>query len=257
MLTSRTTNFIFLTILFILIVVDVFLNVSVWMYLVVGIGYTALQAYGSTVLSAQFFVPVKFRSSESSKMIALTFDDGPLAGKTDAILDILKTYKIPATFFCIGNRVKTNPEIVERMVREGHVIGNHSYWHGKTFDLQSSSIILKELRDTDDLIFDVVGSRPRFFRPPYGVTNPMVASAIRQGNYSTIGWSVRSFDTMIKDAAQLFKRVSSAVKPGDIIVFHDFSESTVKMLPQIVEHVLSRGLKLVTVDELINERPYV
>lgn len=137
------------------------------------------------------------------------------------------------------------------------MIGNHSYWHGATFDLQSTRTIDKELRDTDEAIHQAVGVKPNLFRPPYGVTNPMVASAVRKGGYTTIGWSVRSFDTVIRDGEVLKKRITRSLKGGDVILLHDYSNTTLEILPALLDHIASIGLKIVRVDELLNQKAYV
>jgi peptidoglycan-N-acetylglucosamine deacetylase len=256
MLRNSTVNIVFALVLVSLMVWDIYADVSVWLYAFAIFVYTAIQAYGSTVLSAQFFVPVLAQGSIASNAIALTFDDGPIAGKTEMILDILKAKNVNAAFFCIGHKAKDNPELLNRINREGHVLGNHSYWHGKTFDLQLTSKIAEELKATDDVIHASCGVKPAFFRPPYGVTNPMVAGAIRQSNHKVVGWSVRSFDTVIKDRTKLLRRVTSSLKGGDIILFHDFSETMISILPDVIDHARNIGLKIVRLDTLLNEKPY-
>lgn len=256
MLKNRTVNIVFALILVSIMISDNYSEVPFWIYLVPVVLYSLIQAYGSIILSAEFFIDVKSSGQKNSNQVALTFDDGPVPGKTEMILEILDRYKITATFFCIGNRVKTNPALLNAIHSKGHLVGNHSYWHGKLFDLQTSAAINKELEDTNQVIFEALGVKPQFFRPPYGVTNPMVASAIRKGGYKTIGWSVRSLDTVIKDSEKLFKKVSSAVKGGDIILFHDFSDSTIQILPRLIEHIQKNGLRIVRVDELLNEKAY-
>jgi peptidoglycan-N-acetylglucosamine deacetylase len=256
MLKNKNVNIVFLLTMITIMISDNYSEISFWIYLLVIVLYLVAQAYGSIVLSAQFFVDVKSEGALDSGNVALTFDDGPISSKTEKILEILDRYKISATFFCIGNRVKENPALVKQIHSKGHIIGNHSYWHGKLFDLQTSAAISKELEDTDEIIFETVGVKPKFFRPPYGVTNPMVASAIRQGGYKTIGWSVRSLDSVIKDSEKLFQKVSSVIKSGDVILFHDFSESTIEILPRLIEHIHKSGLKIVSVDALLNEKAY-
>jgi peptidoglycan/xylan/chitin deacetylase (PgdA/CDA1 family) len=256
MLNSRNTNIVFGLALLSLMISDNYAEIPLWPYLIAIALYFGIQAYGSIKLSAQFFVRVFSFGDLQSKQVALTFDDGPVAEKTVAILDILDRYNIKASFFCIGNRVKEHPAIVSRIHFSGHVVANHSYWHGKAFDLQTPGAISKELEDTDQIIFETVGVKPKFFRPPYGVTNPMVAAAVNQGNYKTIGWSVRSLDTVIKDADKLFDKVVASLKGGDIILFHDFGEATIKILPRLIEHIQKSGLRIVRVDELLNEKAY-
>jgi peptidoglycan/xylan/chitin deacetylase (PgdA/CDA1 family) len=257
MLKNRTVNIIFFLVLLTTVLSDVFGEVSPWTYIPILVIYSAIQVVGSAILSIQFFVPVKFEGDRSQSSVAITFDDGPLPGKTERILDILQTHRAVAAFFCIGYRVNENADLVARIKDEGHVLGNHSYWHAKTFDLQTSEKIAQELRDTDTAIEKHLGRRPRFFRPPYGVTNPMVASAIRKGNYITVGWSLRSFDTMISDPSRLLKKIKQSLKAGDIILFHDQCESTIEILPALLDHISQVGLKIVRVDELLNEKAYV
>lgn len=254
MLKHRIITTGFVLVMFSLIVQDVLGATPWWAYVAAAALYMTLQVYGSINLSAQFFLPVRSRGTQG---VALTFDDGPIAGKTEKILDILKAHQAPAAFFCIGCRVKENPGLVQRICREGHVLGNHSYWHGKTFDLQSSAGIAEELRQTGSAICEGTGLTPRFFRPPYGVTNPMVAAAVKAGNYITVGWSIRSFDTVIKDGPKLMQRVTASLKNGDVILFHDYSDSMLEILPALLNHISTLGLKIVRIDELLNEKAYV
>lgn len=251
-------NVIFLVLLIPLLLMEWLgiLHVPAIGYILIAMTYLAVTTAGSIILSWQFFIPVK-SSGVSQQSIAITFDDGPLEGKTDQILDILRIQNIPSAFFCIGNRVDKNPALVKRIHDEGHLIGNHSYWHAATFDLQLAGTIAKELSDTDASIFKVIGKKPKFFRPPYGVTNPMVSNAIKRNDYTVIGWSVRSFDTVIKDQQKLFRRITRSLKGGDIVLFHDYSDATIEILPAFLQHVNALGLKIVRVDELLNEKAYV
>jgi len=247
----------FIALLISAIIYDVYNNMPLWVYIILTLSYLFIYAAGSIILSMKFFLPVKYKGTAESKAIAITFDDGPVPGKTERILEILSRHQARATFFCIGNRVDKHPALVKRMHDEGHLLGNHSYWHGKTFDLQSSAKIEKELSDTDLALKKAVGITPRFFRPPYGVTNPMVATAVKQRKYETIGWSVRSFDTVTPDSKVLMKRITKSLKSGDMILLHDYCDVTISILPALLEHINKLGLKIVRADELLNEKPYV
>jgi peptidoglycan/xylan/chitin deacetylase (PgdA/CDA1 family) len=218
--------------------------------------YIGIVTYGSAVLSMQFFLPVRYQGNRESNSVALTFDDGPIAGRTEEILRILELHGVSAAFFCIGNRVDANPELTRRIYESGHLIGNHSYWHRATFDLQSGATINDELTSTDNAILKAVGVKPALFRPPYGVSNPMVAWAVKKGGYKAIGWSVRSFDTVIKDSAVLMKRITKSLKGGDVILLHDYSNTTLEILPELLDHIKKVGLKIVRVDQLLNENAY-
>ncbi len=254
---NRIVTLNFIVLLISAVLYDWFNDMPFWIYIVLAVSYIIIHSAGSVILCMQFFLPVKYKGNVESNAIAITFDDGPVAGKTEKILEILKRHNAQATFFCIGNRVDGNPDLVKRMYNEGHLLGNHSYWHGKTFDLQSSTKIEKELRDTDDALKKAIGITPRFFRPPYGVTNPMVANAVKRGGYETIGWSVRSFDTITHNSSALMKRVTKSLKAGDIILFHDYCDVTIEILPALLDHIAKLGLKIVRADELLKERAYV
>jgi len=256
MLTYRSVNIIFLVILLALVVANQYVHIPVWSYVLAGIAYSGIQVYGSMVVSASFFIPTKCQGNRAGNAVAISFDDGPLPVMTERILDILKSYRAPAAFFCIGQRVEKNPEILKKISNDGHVVGNHSFLHGKFFDLQSSGKMANELQQTDRAIEEAIGAKPRFFRPPYGVTNPNLAKAIRRCGHVTVGWNVRSFDTMTKDEEDLFTRVTKNLRAGDIILFHDYCESTVNVLPRVLEYIRKAGLKVVRLDELLNERAY-
>lgn len=252
----KTVNWIFVCLLAVLILADQWTHVTVWIYAGVCVAYLGILVYGSAVLSAGYYLPVHRRGDESSRAVAITFDDGPVAGRTDRILEVLNQHGVPAAFFCIGKRVEAHPQLVRRMHEAGHLIANHSYFHGATFDLQSSRSISAELIAADQVIERIIGSRPLFFRPPYGVTNPMVARAVRKGKYKTIGWSIRSFDTVISRREQLLNRITRSLKGGDVILMHDHGKCTFDILPDLLTHISSRGLKIVRIDQLLNEKGY-
>jgi len=257
MLKFRSVNILCGVALVILLVVDRMYDIHSLWYWILALLYVGTVAYGSAVLSAQFFLPVRYHGSEESNSVALTFDDGPIAGKTEEILRILESHSVRAAFFCIGNRVEANPELTKRIHESGHLIGNHSYWHRATFDLQSGATIQDELTNTDNAILKAIGVKPALFRPPYGVTNPMVAWAVKKGGYKAIDWSVRSFDTVIKDTDVLMKRITRSLRGGDVILLHDYSDSTLEILPDLLNHIKKVGLKIVRVDQLLNENAYV
>jgi len=256
MLKYRPVNIISLVALLTLVAVNFYVHVPVWSYVLLFVAYNAIQIYGAAVLSAQFFISAKCRGNREGNAVAITFDDGPLPLMTERILAILKSYRAPAAFFCIGQRALKSPEILRKISDEGHLIGNHSFLHGKFFDLQSSKKMVHELEQTDGVIEQAIGLRPRFFRPPYGVTNPNLAKAIRRCGHVTVGWNVRSFDTMTNDEEVLFTRVTKNLQAGDIVLFHDYCESTVNVLPRLLDYIANAGLKVVRVDELLNERAY-
>ncbi len=102
----------------------------------------------------------------------------------------------------------------------------------------------------------VTGLKPKLFRPPYGVINPNLKKAIFKGNYTTIGWNVRSFDTVIKDESKLLRRIKAGLKPGAIFLFHDTSKTTLQVLAQFIKEVKKEGYNIVPLDKLLHLQPY-
>ncbi|MFT4061473.1 MAG: polysaccharide deacetylase family protein [Edaphocola sp.] len=186
------------------------------------------------------FTGGKMHLEHTQNCVALTFDDGP-AATTAAVLDILKKEKVPATFFLIGKHIEGNETIVKRMMDEGHKIGNHSFYHGVHFDWQSSRKMLEEMDRTNQAIEQVTGNAAKLFRPPYGVTNPNLAKAINQSGLLSIGWSVRSKDTVAKNADELLCKICNNVKNRDIILLHDRCAITVQILPTLIASLKEKG----------------
>ena len=205
---------------------------------------------GSIFIGWNFYLPSrnKLKNSDhqqATKCIALTFDDGP-AGYTVPILDILKQENVPAAFFLIGKNIKGNEETIRRILAEGHTAGNHSFNHGFNFDWQSAAKMQEELQQTNAAIEAISGSPVTLFRPPYGVTNPNLAKAIRNSRMQSIGWSLRSMDTVAKDKNQLLDKILAKVQPGDIILLHDRCAVTAAVLPELITALKKRGFSFAT-----------
>lgn len=181
-----------------------------------------------------------FAMSQQDKSMALSFDDGP-SEHTTVILDILKREKIPATFFLIGRQIEGKEEIVKRMAKEGHEIGGHSFSHSKNFDWKSSKEMLSEILTTNETIEAITQNPIRLFRPPYGVTNPNLAKAIRLSGMKSVGWNIRSLDTTAKSEEKLLKRMLKRVKPGTILLLHGHCQITQKILPKLITGIREKG----------------
>ena len=180
------------------------------------------------------------RLMHAPRKVALTFDDGP-AEFTEEILGILKSENIRAAFFLIGKNIAGNEHLVKRMQEDGHVIGNHSFEHGRHFDWKSSRSMKLEIEKTNAAIAAITGTEPTLFRPPFGVTNPNLARAIRTSGMKSVGWSIRSFDTLARSEAGLLKRISRQLKPGAIILLHDRCAITAKTLPELIKTIREKG----------------
>jgi peptidoglycan-N-acetylglucosamine deacetylase len=223
-----------------------------WLLLV----YVSVLFCGSYFIQMGFFIKSICSVKTEAKQISLSFDDGPAGEKTIRILDILKENNLEAAFFCIGKNMQGNEELLKRMINEGHIIGNHSNSHHRFFSLFSSKRMLNELELTSQTCQDMTGFYPRFFRPPYGVTNPNLKKAVSKGGFISIGWSIRSYDTFIKNEEKLLTRILKRLKPGAILLLHDTSESTLKILPRLLQEIRNKGYEVNRLDKMINLNPY-
>ncbi|WP_033960378.1 polysaccharide deacetylase family protein [Psychroserpens jangbogonensis] len=209
---------------------------------------------GSFSMPCNFFL-TSFTSNKSltSNKIAITFDDGPHPEFTYSILDLLDRFHTKATFFCIGKHIKSNPEVLKEISARGHSIGNHSYSHGNFIDFSSVSKWLEEIQKTDAIIKELTNDTPSLFRPPFGVTTPNIAKAIKETEHRVIGWSNRSFDTALKNKDLVLKRIIKHLSPGGIILLHDTQPNTLYILERLLLHLKQHQFEAVTVNELLNE----
>lgn len=189
------------------------------------------------------------RIRTKEKIVFLSFDDGPSDKFTPLILDALKRNNIQAVFFCIGQQAELFPEHVRRISVEGHQIGNHTYSHDWKNSFKSSGIIAAEINRTQDILFEIAGSKTSLFRPPFGITNPSIAKALTSLGMRSVGWDIRSFDTMSKDPQKLICRVSKQLRPGSIILLHDNREITCRILNELIETIQKKGYKIVPLPE--------
>lgn len=186
------------------------------------------------------------QQAPGTKVIALTFDDGPHPKITKKILDILDRHNAKATFFMVGERVQYYPKTVQDVFSRGHEIGNHTWDHGDLSKLEMEEIE-KEISTTNEAIQRITGNRPTLFRPPYGsLTDP-----IRQQVDMTIAlWSADTFDWKYKDADLLLKEVTDRVHDQAVVLMHDIYPSTADGLEQVLQYLEGEGYTFVTVSEL-------
>jgi peptidoglycan/xylan/chitin deacetylase (PgdA/CDA1 family) len=203
-----------------------------------------------------FFLKSVCSGSKTERTIAISFDDGPAGKKTDRILDILKEQQAPAAFFCIGKNIAGRETQLQRIAEEGHIIGNHSFSHHPLFDLFRPKTMLGDLNKMSLYCKKVTGLQPLFFRPPYGVTNPSLKAAIVRGGFKSIGWSIRSYDTVIHNENRLLEKIISSLRPGAILLLHDTQETTVQILPRLLKSIREKGYRVERLDKLINLNPY-
>jgi peptidoglycan/xylan/chitin deacetylase (PgdA/CDA1 family) len=218
-----------------------------------------LYVYAWSIPTLQLFGPAILRGPANGNRIALTFDDGPCAGYTEQILDILRHREVKATFFVCGQNVERSPEILRRVQAEGHTIGNHGYSHPFPF-FRSRHFFAREIDLTQEAIAKVTGKRPKFFRPPFGARWLGLQPVLKARGLSLVNWSDTGYDWKL-DTPGIVRETLKALGPGSIILLHDGGRvyppqrvdrsPTVKALPAILEGAAKAGFTFVSLDELL------
>lgn len=180
-----------------------------------------------------------------SKLIALTFDDGPNYN-TNKVLEVLEKYNVPATFFVLGSKIKGNEYILNRIVASGSEIGNHTYNH-LLLTKYDEDKIKEEIESTSNLIFDVAGVYPTLLRPSYGSVNSRIKKV---SNMPIIIWDIDTLDWKYHNSKRIAKRVINKVGDGDIVLMHDIYSATANSLSIIIPELQNKGYTFVTVSEL-------
>ena len=192
-------------------------------------------------------------AKSTSKYVALTFDDGPSGRYTARLLEGLSKRKVTATFFLCGYRMKEYPALTEKIQAAGHEIGLHGYSHSSMKNMDPQALE-RELNDSLALL--PAGCKPVFLRPPGGATSKGVQDAARQAGLAVLGWSVDPRDWDSQDVPAITAAVTSNIRPGDVILLHDMSDSSVDAALAIVDQLQKQGFCFVTAKELARLRGY-
>jgi peptidoglycan/xylan/chitin deacetylase (PgdA/CDA1 family) len=194
--------------------------------------------------------PVIYSGRSDAPQVALTFDDGPMPGVTDRILDELKRRGLHATFFMLGERIAAAPELARRVVAEGHVVANHTYTHPRLTELPDARVA-EEIDRTQAIMREVLGVTPTFFRPPFGALRPSHAALLAERGLRVVMWSVDPRDWSRPGEAEIVRGVLEEAQAGSIILCHDFDAQTASALSGILDGLNERGLSPVTLPELL------
>lgn len=187
----------------------------------------------------KFFSKAVWEIKTSEKNIYLTFDDGPIPGLTEWILDELKKFDAKATFFCVGENIEKNRAIFDRIIKEGHQVANHTQNHIKGFH----SSLLEYMRNVEAC---EVLTKSKLFRAPYGQLRKSQYRALLRKNYKIIFWDVISYDYERITPQQCLKNVMRYTRPGSIVLFHDNvkAEENVKYaLTNTLQHFSGKGFR--------------
>jgi peptidoglycan-N-acetylglucosamine deacetylase len=194
--------------------------------------------------------------------IALTFDDGPDPQFTGRILDVLQVHQIRATFFVLATKALSHPDLIERMIHEGHEVAVHGMTH-RMVPLSSVRQTIQASKEAAEMLSHRFGITPRYYRPTWGLCNLSTFFALRNTSLRLVTWSVMVGDWRVTEAHTLLKRIMKSLHPGGIIVLHDSDvtpgaergapEEVIRLLPLLVKSVQSRGLHFVPMSHWIGD----
>ncbi len=185
--------------------------------------------------------------------VALTFDDGPVPRYTEQILDVLAEFGARATFFCVGINVVAYQDCAARIVRDGHLLGNHTWSHPFLWELSRQQLSEQIVRTGEAIAELDGGAPPRYFRPPYGSRTSEVVTWLADSGLTTALWDVYPFDWTSPGAEVISDIVLRDARPGSVVLLHDGGgdrSETVAALPTIIRGLLDRGTALVRLDDL-------
>lgn len=249
--------------------------IAILCILVIVLSITVFMVWASASIRSGVYVRAFCREKTDQKVVYLTFDDGPHPPETERVLDVLRERGVRATFFLIGSKVSGNEAVLRRMLEEGHALGLHTYSHAGTFPLLSFDKMLADVNEGKRAVESVAGKKISLFRPPFGVTNPTIAKVIRTLGLQTVGWDVRSFDTMFCKSSEhsckqsgysckqsehsckqsgysckqsghdwyvsVVERIMKQVRPGSVILLHDRLDGASELLALLLDSLAASG----------------
>lgn len=233
------------------------INLPIWCLVVFIVFWFLITIAGSTLIRWDYhFKSFNSNPNCSKNQVAITFDDGPHPEFTPQVLNLLAKYQAKATFFCIGKHMKTYPELLKKIIAQGHTIGNHTYSHANNFGFFNTEKVIEELQQTNRAAKHISGLDLQLYRPAFGVTNPRIKRAIKATDLQSIGWNKRSLDTTPLSEKTVINRITKTLKKGDVILLHDTSSKTVHVLEQLLLFLQQEHLESVTIDSLFNIKAY-
>jgi len=227
----------------------------------VSLATAGVLAHGTFAAGSRLFGDVVSRGRAESGAVALTFDDGPLPGATEAVLDVLARQRVHATFFVIGRYAAEHPALVRRIHAAGHLLANHTYDHARSGMFRGPRYWTEQIQRTSDVLRGLTGETPRYFRPPMGFKSPLVMRGVVATGSRVVTWSRRGFDGVKTTPRAIVGNLAGA-RAGEILLLHDGRDpasrralgATAEALPEVIAAIRSRGLKMVRLDDLLGER---
>jgi peptidoglycan/xylan/chitin deacetylase (PgdA/CDA1 family) len=225
----------------------------------VGGGLIAGVARGVFHPHASLFGPTVWRGPAARSAVALTFDDGPDAHYTARIAEVLNAHQARATFFCIGQELEPCRDLAKSLISSGHELENHTYSHNTGRDLFSAPRLVKDLQRCQDLLGDLTGRAPSYYRPAVGIRNPPVHAAASALGLTVVTWTHSARDGVFALTPRRARSLAARADAGSILALHDgqrlrnpsLREQTVRQLPLLLQLLKERGFALQTLTELL------
>ena len=216
------------------------------------------QAPGGPATSAQLAkFDAAYLGDTQEQVLYLTFDAGFENGCTGKILDVLKKHNVPAVFFLVGNYIEKNPDLVQRMVEDGHIVGNHTMHHPDMSKISDKAAFQKELQDLEALYQSVTGQEmPKYYRPPQGTYSEENLKMAKELGYRTVFWSLAYVDWKQDDqptADYAFSKLLPRTHNGAVILLHSTSETNAQILDQLLTRWEDQGYRFASIEELFED----
>lgn len=198
-----------------------------------------------------------YSGSPNENVIYLTFDAGYENGNTPAILDALKKHNVPAAFFVVGNYLETSPDLVKRMLDEGHIVANHTYHHPDMSKISTKETFQKELADLEALYAEITGqAMPKYYRPPQGKYSSENLQMAKDLGYQTFFWSLAYVDwyqDKQPTREQAFEKLLGRIHPGAVVLLHSTSSTNAAILDELLTNWEGMGYSFGSLDELVQK----
>lgn len=237
----------------------VFGPVPWWIATAAFLAYATFAALGVLFPQLEMYGDVVCRGDRGASGVALTFDDGPDPRTTRAILSILERGGHKATFFVVGRKVRRHPDVVREIHEAGHWLGLHGFTHDRLLCFRPPKVVKADIEQTQDAIEEACGVRPVLFRPPVGHVSSRTAVGARRAGVTLVAWSARGYDGMPgAKPERVADRIERGLRNGAIVMMHDAAERddfepvSVEVLPRLLQLIDERGLKTVSVDDLLD-----
>lgn len=199
-----------------------------------------------------------FTGDTSEKVIYLTFDAGYENGNTAPILDALKKHQVPAAFFCVGNFISENPDLIKRMVDEGHIVGNHTFSHPDMSKISTTETFSQELAKVEDLYKNITGTdMVKFYRPPQGKYSESNLQMAKAMGYHTFFWSLAYVDwyqNQQPTKEEAFSKLLTRIHPGAIVLLHSTSSTNAAIMDELLTKWKEMGYSFRSLTDLAAEK---